>query len=500
MKNMKNNINEKAQVMIIFVFAVIALLGFSALAIDGANVYRQRRQDQATADSAVLAGAQAAAQYLKDHSGSTCASVSASGSDGFKKITNAMELPSGSSSTITCDTSGMTINAIVPSDVKTYFLQAIPGSKQSLTSTKVEATAKVNIGSSGSMFGGAALVSLSSSGCGMTFTSTIVKIVGGGIFVNSSEKLNTSSGDAALCSNWNPTIDTSSCIGVVGDLDINFTGPYKKQTITGSGFCSAKPTQIEKPDYTKLIPAIPTPTPTCSTDGTWNASTRKATAGNFTDLTIPYNGGTLDSGIYCISGTFNKTGGATVTGGDVVMVFTGSAPNVFIGSGAAQFDSLQIYINDGIWEIAGSSTLTVPGVFRYYSKGTSNFKVGGSSTITLKDGLFYLTNSKLDMEGSTILNLTAPTSGDFKGIAIYEPTGNKNSLIVCGGSNDTITGSIIAPDAEIHLNGSANANGINSQIVGDKIVTEGNSQITINYDPNLNFSGTSSSTTIDLLK
>jgi len=55
------------------------------------------------------------------------------------------------------------------------------------------------------------------------------------------------------------------------------------------------------------------------------------------------------------------------------------------------------------WDNAGSTTLNVPGVFRFFATGTADYAVGGSSVQTLNDGTFYLTGGLMDWEGSTLL-------------------------------------------------------------------------------------------------
>jgi len=53
--NMKLN-NQQGQALIILVFAMLALLAFAALAIDGGNIYAVKRRTQNAADAAALAG------------------------------------------------------------------------------------------------------------------------------------------------------------------------------------------------------------------------------------------------------------------------------------------------------------------------------------------------------------------------------------------------------------------------------------------------------------
>lgn len=57
---------EKGQIVIILAVAIVAIVGITALAVDGSMTYNERREDQSIADSVALAGAGNAAQSLKD--------------------------------------------------------------------------------------------------------------------------------------------------------------------------------------------------------------------------------------------------------------------------------------------------------------------------------------------------------------------------------------------------------------------------------------------------
>lgn len=59
--------SERGQAVILLVLAVVALLGFTALAVDGSMIYSDRRYAQTGADASALAGASAAAKYLEDN-------------------------------------------------------------------------------------------------------------------------------------------------------------------------------------------------------------------------------------------------------------------------------------------------------------------------------------------------------------------------------------------------------------------------------------------------
>jgi hypothetical protein len=59
-----NKKNESGQVIIILVFGVIGLLGFTALAIDGGMIYSDRRHAQSASDASSLAGGGNIAMYM----------------------------------------------------------------------------------------------------------------------------------------------------------------------------------------------------------------------------------------------------------------------------------------------------------------------------------------------------------------------------------------------------------------------------------------------------
>ena len=60
------NRREKGQIVVLLAVAIVALLGFAALAVDVGMVYSDRRYDQSVADSSALAGAQIAALTLEN--------------------------------------------------------------------------------------------------------------------------------------------------------------------------------------------------------------------------------------------------------------------------------------------------------------------------------------------------------------------------------------------------------------------------------------------------
>ncbi len=85
--------------------------------------------------------------------------------------------------------------------------------------------------------------------------------------------------------------------------------------------------------------------------------------------------------------------------------------------------------------------------------GTYMFENGVtiSGTVTVNGGTLDVYSGTFN-QGNAILNMTAPTSGSFDGIALMQPPSNTNELQVQFGSgNQTLDGYIYAPGAEVYL-------------------------------------------------
>jgi Flp pilus assembly protein TadG len=562
---MKINRTEKGQALILIAFGIIALLAMTGLAVDASATYSNRQDAQNAADSAALTSALDVVNS-KTSSAQTDALNSAN-TNGFNNDGTSNTVTVGTPGVFVAGCNGQTpsfatnssqyIQVIIKTTVNTTF-GSLVGIKQ--THNCVDAIARGQATSqSGGMFSGAGIVALSKTACpAINLTSTTINIQGGGIFDNSSCS-------TAFNGNWGNNITTNGgCIGVVGGLGSYFTPAGIAQgaeNITGPGFCSVLPAQIT-PDFS-MIPAPPTPptAPTCSGAGasSFNSTTGVLTItqpGTFPSLSFGYaHGQTMPSGVYCITGSggaFSVTGGATVTAGDVTIVFTNPTGGANIGGGTTMtFNSLAIYVvnggwsngggsltvngalqlyasgtstgqnfylnggstdtfgsvtailNNGEWYNSGSTTVVSTGPFRFYSTGstnTTNYYVGGGSTQTFPDGFFYINGGQMNWEGSTILNLHAPTSGPYANIAIFSPLSNTTTMTINGGSTVTVYGTILHPGGEIHLNGSSTVNAWHSQVVGDTITTQGGSSMKISYNAGENILPPSTSATVELIK
>ncbi len=106
-----------------------------------------------------------------------------------------------------------------------------------------------------------------------------------------------------------------------------------------------------------------------------------------------------------------------------------------------------------------------------------NVALAGTVTSGAGGTTLDIVNGALTETPGTVLNLVAPTSGAYNGIALMEPAPNTNVMVLdLGNSSGLIDGIIYAPDAELTLqNTSGNNSGLH--LTTDLIVNMLNDQV-----------------------
>jgi Flp pilus assembly protein TadG len=244
-----------------------------------------------------------------------------------------------------------------------------------------------------------------------------------------------------------------------------------------------------------------------------------------------------------LDGTGN--GNVTVTGGSIVIdssnrqagVLTGngniSAPNVnFYGNynttGSGEFAST---VKTGVAPTADPllslpvpdpTTMTVQSSNNYQVSSSGNYTLqpgvyrGGISlsgpspgTVTLMPGIYYMqgggfsisgglsvsgsgvtiynapvkNNESVSLSGNGSLTLSPPTSGAYKGIAIFQERSATAEVDITGNGSMNLTGTIYAAGATVELTGNGGSNVMGSQIIADSMTVTGNGSVSVNYDP-----------------
>ncbi|MFT3895219.1 MAG: pilus assembly protein TadG-related protein [Anaerolineales bacterium] len=116
-----------------------------------------------------------------------------------------------------------------------------------------------------------------------------------------------------------------------------------------------------------------------------------------------------------------------------------------------------------------------------------NFSINGGDTLIGDDVVIYLKTGTLKWNGGATIRLNAPDSGDLKGLLIYQPPTNTNSVTINGNGDSAIVGSIWAPGAQVVVEGGGGASGLECQIIGDTVKLSGSSATTIDFKADLNY-------------
>ena len=435
----KTHFSERGQALIIFVFALIGLIGITGLAVDGGNVLAERRHAQNAADTAAMAGALAKINGQKANSTWTDALCSTTSSACWSVIVNTAK-NRASSNGYTGDLVNNTVEVHIPpisgpysdcsdysfdcrdyvqviinTNVNTFFARAL-GIAQ--THNRVEAVALAQYAPETGLYEGFSLVELAPNGgtsCDGEFkTSGNVKLTleGGGVWVNSDSE-DCAFVEEAGCVDWTlipPPPDPGSPL-------VSVFGGSKYSS------CPEPPPIVAAPYQVKFPPDPLFPEPDeCNKSyqaaenigGTWNYY-----PGHYTDRVFPPDRNAyLTPGVYCVDNLVKTT-------------------NLY----DLQGDNVMLYIREG---------------------GTFDFQGG-------------------------FVRLTAPTSGTYKGYLMYvqstfDPWGDENCTINGDVAQD-LTGTIYAPNCNVTINGGTNTTQYAAQVIAYTLKLTGTAGLNFIYDP-----------------
>ncbi len=130
----------------------------------------------------------------------------------------------------------------------------------------------------------------------------------------------------------------------------------------------------------------------------------------------------------------------------------------------------------GAINISGSVALTLnPGL--YILK--SGINMSGLSSITGSGVTLYAPSGGISMSGTGGITLSAPTSGTWEGVLIYQDRSNSSSSALSGGSNQTLNGLVYMPKAKLAYSGSSGSSGQISTLVVYSLTFSGSSYISV---------------------
>ena len=375
MSILTNKKNEHGQAIVLIALAIVGLVGFSALAIDGGNAYSDRRHAQNAADAAVLSAAlakirgndwQSAGLYIADNNGYVDTALNQTVDIHNPPI----------SGPYTGDSEY--IQVIIESHVETFFAPVI-GVEQ-VTNT-VEAVAHALPSKPEPIAFGNAMVSLAPTECQAYYVhgTAATEVTGGGVFVNS---------DGSECNNAN-----SGAFEQQGSAEL---------TAIDGGVSSVGSAVVQDPSL--LDPYPPTagveplselpfimPTPDCGT--TYATRSESIITPGHVDASWLRDNVFLNPGLYCIYGDLVLNSSNTLEGHDVTLFFVdgglhinGQGSFLLDAPDSGEFAGLLIFLpmdNDSIIILNGDATSVFEGTIlapasEIQINGTGN--VGGYSS------------------------------------------------------------------------------------------------------------------------
>ncbi len=101
--------------------------------------------------------------------------------------------------------------------------------------------------------------------------------------------------------------------------------------------------------------------------------------------------------------------------------------------------------------------------------------------------ILVIEHGRLHFGAGAEIQLRGRHSGDLQGLLIYVPLENHKVIALNGNFDSRYQGTILAPSADIHLNGINSSAGYHSQIIGYYIEVDGTDNIVIDYKDEQNY-------------
>lgn len=322
---------EQGQVLIILVGAIVALFGFTALAIDGGMMWSDRRHAQNAADAAALAGAYQLAVNPSNESNIIDKAEGRAEDNGYANSipgkTVVVNHPPVAPSVFAGN--GNYIQVIITSRVDTSLIHFV---YKGDVINQVESVSHVTPGYHGPLYNGNALVSLAPDVCpGFDASGSLtINITDGGIFVNSN--CQSPPNNYAVGGNSTKKEITAPSLTVVGKVDPSFVTKDVNIGKTNEGSeAYPYPPGIEEIGAPKCdgVASFDSGSNTYSVEPNKNGS--RIVGG------IPKNfNGRLNPGIYCVPASgFTFDAGANITANNVMFYITGDNPCDWTWNGGA---------------------------------------------------------------------------------------------------------------------------------------------------------------------
>jgi|GEM_PF-1108257 len=413
---------EQGQVIILMALAMVALLGFTSLAIDGGMLYADRRAAQNAADAAAFAGILKKAKGLSD-ADAIMAAVDLASTNGYESSQVNVEVWSQSDITGNYDF----VSVDVTATTRTAFLHFVFDGE---ASNKVMAVTKVR--AAGPAFPEVAIVAMNDCTTG---GGPLLSITGGG--------------------------NSGGVLTYNGGMFINSPEP------SGSGHCAINPPSSA---VTWGIRAFDGYKIWSVGSHAYNGQTKVSPV----PIQVGFNGGQPISDP--LAGLLEPqcTANGSVVGGV-------HQPGRYGGPGQPSLSGNQdktfapgIYCISGDVTVAGNGSWSGDGVVLNFMNGALSFRGNGNLTLTAPNATNCIGNNG---------DLTA--SCTYKGIVMYSSRANTNTLDIRGNGDIRVTGLVYALNGRVEgKGGGADPDDwvVRGQIIAGSVAGDGNGSFVVSYD------------------
>jgi hypothetical protein len=117
-----------------------------------------------------------------------------------------------------------------------------------------------------------------------------------------------------------------------------------------------------------------------------------------------------------------------------------------------------------------------PGIY-YFNNG---FSVSGNASLTGTGVTMYMNGGALSITGNGSVDLSPPTTGDYKGISYFQSHTDTATALIAGNGLYNVTGTVYVPNAIFDAQGNGDVS-ISGQVVSWQMVAGGNGNININW-------------------
>ncbi len=161
-------------------------------------------------------------------------------------------------------------------------------------------------------------------------------------------------------------------------------------------------------------------------------------------------------------------------------------PNASCGDEIAQINTDGVSMSPGSWSEKfppDAVTNLDPGAYCL----EDGIDLTGNQTLVGEGVVFIILGGEVHFGGDVNVTLSAPVSGDYKGLLIYAPMEIETEITLNGGPSSTFEGTILAPASDIVINGNSSSTGFHSQIIGYRVNVDGSSKVAIVYNDEQNY-------------